>query len=364
MATVLGRKLLRSIEVKTGVPQAEIAQLIGTVTTGNVACYRHVASSVYVAAVPTTALEPLGREGQPLRRYTAIRLKLKVSRALPHKAKALGRRHTALELPAQHIGRAIHQDLAHIAPGTLAVHGAKSTIYMRPIHATTRAQHHVITPVRVTPHLGIAHMAGQILGIILGSQHHALLAKRLSIGALDINSIGAAAGIDVVVRAVRIGKLNVARIEHANATVLGKRGARIHTVAIERLVGQQRSANIVPHHKIAARRMAPGLNAALDIKRRILKIGMEHAARLAKTVGVVEPTRRRHNMEALAIRAMTALRGGGVNSGDQLCKVATKCIRHIKVLTDRKLQGTRDRHQIRETPASIQPAGNPSIKSS
>ena len=41
-------------------------------------------------------------------------------------------------------------------------------------------------------------------------------------------------------------------------------------------------------------------------------------------------------MEALAIRAMTALRGGSVNSGNQLCKVAAKCIRHIKVLTDRK----------------------------
>ena len=82
--------------------------------------------------------------------------------------------------------------------------------------------------------------------------------------------------------------------------------------------------------------MAPDLNAALDIKRRILKIGMEQAACLTKTVGVVEPARRRHNMEALAIRAMAALRGGSVNSGNQLCKVATKCIRHIKVLTDRK----------------------------
>ena len=82
--------------------------------------------------------------------------------------------------------------------------------------------------------------------------------------------------------------------------------------------------------------MTPDLNAALDIKGCILKIGMEHAARLAKTVGVIEPTRRRHNMEALAIRAMTALRGGSVNSGNQLCKVATKCSRHIKVLTDRK----------------------------
>ena len=135
-------------------------------------------------------------------------------------------------------------------------------------------------------------------------------------------------------------------------------------MAIERLVGQQRSANVVPRHKIATRRMAPSLNATLDIKRRILKIGMEHATRLAKTVGVVKPARRRHNMEALAICAMTALRGGSVNSGNQLCKVATKCIRHIKVLTDRKLQGARDRRQIRETPAGIQPAGIPSIKSS
>ena len=111
---------------------------------------------------------------------------------------------------------------------------------MRTIHATTGAQHHVITPVRVTPHLGVAHVTGQILGIILGSQHHTLLAELptgKAIDALDINSIGAAAGIDVVVRPVRIGKLNVARIEHANATVLGKRGARIHTVAIKRLVG-------------------------------------------------------------------------------------------------------------------------------
>ena len=107
-------------------------------------------------------------------------------------------------------------------------------------------------------------------------------------------------------------------------------------MAIERLVGQQRGANVVPRHKIATRRMAPDLNATLDIKRRILIIGMEHAVRLAKTVGVVEPARRRHNVEALAIRAMTALRGGSVNSGNQLCKVAAKCIRHIKVLTDRK----------------------------
>ena len=79
---------------------------------------------------------------------------------------------------------------------------------MRPIHATTGAQHHVITPVRVTPYLGIAHMAGQILGIIIGRQHHALLAELptgKAINALDINSIGAAAGIDVVVRPVRIG---------------------------------------------------------------------------------------------------------------------------------------------------------------
>ena len=157
-----------------------------------------------------------------------------------------------------------------------------------------------------------------------------------AINALHIDGISAAAGIDVVVRAFRIGKLNVARIEHANATVLGKRGARIHTVAIERLVGQQWGANVVPRHKVAARRMTPGLNATLDIKRRILKISVEHAACLAKTVGVVEPARRRHYMEALAICAMTALRGGSVNNGNQLCKVATKCIRHIKVLTDRK----------------------------
>ena len=157
-----------------------------------------------------------------------------------------------------------------------------------------------------------------------------------AINALDINSIGAAAGIDVVVRTVCIGKLNVARVQYANAAVLGKRGARIHAMAIERLVGQQRGANIFPVHKVAACGMAPHLYAAVHIKRGILEVRVKHAACLAKTVGVVEPARRRHNMEALAIRAMAALRGGSVNSGDQLCKVATKCIRHIKVLTDRK----------------------------
>lgn len=216
------------------------------------------------------------------------------------------------------------------------MHGAKTALDMRTVDATTRAQHHVITPVHVTPHLGVAHMAGQILGIILGSQHHTLGAERLAVGALHIDGIGSSTGIDVIVRAVRIGKLNVARIKYANATVFGKRGARIHTVTIERLVGQQRGANVIPRHKVATRRMAPDLNATLDIKGRILKISVEHAARLAKTVGVVEPTRRRHNMEVLAIRAMTTLRGGSINRGNQLCKVATKCIRHIKVLTDRK----------------------------
>ena len=179
-------------------------------------------------------------------------------------------------------------------------------------------------------------MAGQILGIILGRQHHTLGAKRLTVGTLHIDGIGAAAGIDVVVRAVRIGELNVARVQHANATVLGKRGARIHAMAIERLVGQQWGANIFPVHKVAACGMAPHLDAAVHIKRSILEVRVKYAICLAKTVGVVEPTRRRHNMEVLAIRAMTALRGGSVNSSNQLCKVATKCIRHIKVLTDRK----------------------------
>ena len=179
-------------------------------------------------------------------------------------------------------------------------------------------------------------MAGQILGIILGRQHHALGAKRLTVGTLHIDGIGTTAGIDVVVRTVRIGKLNVACVQHANATVLGKRGARIHAVTIERLVGQQRGSNVVPRHKIATRRMAPHLDAAVHIKRGILKVRVKYAICLTKTVGVVEPARRRHNMEALAIRTMTALRGGSVNSGNQLCKVATKCIRHIKVLTNRK----------------------------
>ena len=133
-------------------------------------------------------------------------------------------------------------------------------------------------------------------------------------------------------------------------------------MAVERLVGKQRRANIFPFHKVAARGMTPHLDAAVHIKRSILEVCVKHAIGLAKPVGVVEPARGRHNMKALAIRAMTALRGGGVNSGDQLCKVATECIRHIKVLTDRKLQGAKDRRQMRGTPASIQPAGVPQSK--
>ncbi len=66
--------------------------------------------------------------------------------------------------------------------------------------------------------------------------------------------------------------------------------------------------------------MAPHLYAAVHIKRGILEVRVKHAARLAKTVGVVDQPRRRHNMEVLAIRAMTALRGGSVNSGNQLAR--------------------------------------------
>ena len=334
MATILGRKLLRSIEVKTGVPQAELAQLIGSDTTGNVARYRHVASSVYVTAVPTTALEPLGGEGQKLRRYTAIRLKLKVSRALPHKAKMLGRRHTALELPAQHIGRAIHQDLAHIAPGTLAVHRTKTALDMRPVHATTRAQHHVVTPIIIAPHLGVTHVAGQILGIILGRQHHALLAELptgKAINALDIHGVGATAGVDIVKDAVRIGELNVAGIEHANATVLDQCRARIHAMAVERLVGKQRRANIFPFHKVAAHGMAPHLDAAVYIKRGILEVRVKHAIGLAKTVGVVEPTRGRHDMKMLSKGPVATLGGRCIHAGNELCKIALKCVRHVGI---------------------------------
>ena len=211
------------------------------------------------------------------------------------------------------------------------MHGAKTTLDMRTVNATTRAQHHVIATGLIAPHFGIAHVARQVLGIVLRSQHNALLAKRLPIGALDIHGIGATAGVDIVINAVRIGELNVAGIEHANATVLDQCRARVHAMAVERLVGKQRRANIFPFHKVAARGMAPHLDAAVYIKRGILEVCVKHAIGLAKPVGVVESAHGRHNMKMLSIGPVTALGGRCIHVGNELGKIALKCVRHVGI---------------------------------
>ena len=174
-------------------------------------------------------------------------------------------------------------------------------------------------------------MACQILGIVLRRQHHALLAKRLSIDTLDIHGIGATAGVDIVINAVRIGELNVAGIEHANATVLDQCRARVHTMAVERLIGKQRRANILPVHKVAARGMSPHLDAAVYIKRGILEVCVKHAIGLTKPVGVVEPARGRHNMKMLSIGPVATLGGRCIHIGNELGKIALKCVRHVGI---------------------------------
>ena len=57
-------------------------RLISVLATSDVARYRHVASGIHIAAVPTTALKTLGREGQPLRRYAVIGLDVYKRQAL------------------------------------------------------------------------------------------------------------------------------------------------------------------------------------------------------------------------------------------------------------------------------------------
>ena len=102
-------------------------------------------------------------------------------------------------------------------------------------------------------------------------------------------------------------------------------------MAVKRLVGKQRRANIFPFHKVAARGMTPHLDAAVHIKRSILEVCVKHAIGLAKPVGVVEPARGRHNMKMLSIGPVTALGGRGIHVGNELGKIALKCVRHVGI---------------------------------
>ena len=77
--------------------------------------------------------------------------------------------------------------------------------------------------------------------------------------------------------------------------------------------------------------MAPHLDAAVYIKRGILEVRVKHAIGLAKTVGVVEPTRGRHDMKMLSKGPVATLGDRCIHVGNELCKIALKCVRHVGI---------------------------------
>ena len=77
--------------------------------------------------------------------------------------------------------------------------------------------------------------------------------------------------------------------------------------------------------------MAPHLDAAVHIKRGILKVRVKHAIGLAKTVGVVEPARGRHDMKMLGKGPVATLGGYCIHVGNELGKIALKCVRHVGI---------------------------------
>ena len=77
--------------------------------------------------------------------------------------------------------------------------------------------------------------------------------------------------------------------------------------------------------------MAPHLDAAVHIKRGILKVRVKYTICLAKTVGVVEPARGRHNMKMLSIGPVATLGSRRIHVGNELGKIALKCVRHVGI---------------------------------
>ena len=192
-----------------------------------------------------------------------------------------------------------------------------------------RPQHHEVPAARGVraPYFGIAHVAGEVSWIVRIAEQKALLAERLAVGGIHHNSISLTPRVDVVVGAIPIGKLDIAGVKHAHVVVEHKCGARVHAMAIERLVGVQRAALVRPTHQVGARAMTPHLDAALDVKGGILEVRVKDAVLLVQTVGIVEPSHGWHQVIRLGPGARPARRGV-LGSLHQLHQVALKCVGH------------------------------------
>ena len=146
-------------------------------------------------------------------------------------------------------------------------------------------------------------MKGKIRRIIRIFHKELLLTEVFSVPARHKNSVRFPAGIDIIV-IFPVLQLHISGIVQIHFPVLEKCASGVNSAAVKGLIRIQVHALILPVDHVPAGVMSPHLHSAFAVKGGILEKCVEHALKLTQTIGIIEPSRRRHQMQFLPVSGL------------------------------------------------------------
>ena len=158
------------------------------------------------------------------------------------------------------------------------------------------SKQHIISAV-FPKHLRIPHMPGIILRIIRRCEQAFFRGKMNAILTCRIDHIRFPAIRNIVIIAIQ---LDISGVEQFHLSVLRKCRAGIHPVAVIRTVRKKRHTLVGPVQHVFTFHMPPEFQSSLRVKRRVLKEEMIVAIIVTKSVRIVQPSYRRHDMKTCA----------------------------------------------------------------
>ena len=162
---------------------------------------------------------------------------------------------------------------------------------------STCALDHVVGIV-LFPDLRIAHMAGQVRRIIAVAEQFFFAAKMDSVFGCDEYGICLTTGVDII--KISIFQFDISGVVKIHCTVFEEGRSGIYTVAVKWLIRVEGYAFVFPVDQIGAGVMTPHFHTAFGVKWGVLEKCVEHTIHLTKTVRIVEPANRRHQVQFLA----------------------------------------------------------------
>ena len=142
-------------------------------------------------------------------------------------------------------------------------------------------------------------MAGQVRRIIAVAEQLFFAAKMDSVFGCDEYGICLTAGVDII--KISIFQLDISGVVKIHCTVFEEGRSGIYTVAVKWLIRVEGYTFVFPVDQIGAGVMPPHFHTAFGVKWGVLEKCVEHTIHLTKTVRIVEPANRRHQMQLLTI---------------------------------------------------------------